>query len=63
MSVDTCPKTQKEVEQASKRLMCGEDQFGKNQYMCLPNTEKTSLIEFCYNGVMGMQEKGQCSKC
>lgn len=56
--VDTCPDTLEKVEQASKRLKCGKDRFGKNQYMCLPNTEKTSLFEFCYDGIMGIKEKG-----
>lgn len=58
LPVTACPNTLKEVEEASKRLNCGKDQFQKNQYMCLPNVEKTSLNEFCYNGVMGIQEKG-----
>lgn len=57
-TVNTCPSTWNEVKKASKRLGCGNDMFGKDQYMCLPNTEKTSLIEFCYNGIMGIKEKG-----
>nr|XP_022289987.1 uncharacterized protein LOC111101695 isoform X1 [Crassostrea virginica] len=58
--VNTCPDTLNEVEKASKQLGCGDDEFGKNQYMCLPDTEKTSLVEFCYNGIMGIKEKGTC---
>ena len=57
-TVNKCPNTLNEVEKASKRLQCGKDVFGKSQYMCLPNTEKTSLIEFCYDGIMGIKEKG-----
>lgn len=26
--------------------------------MCLPNVEKTSLVEFCHDGIMGIQEEG-----
>lgn len=55
-----CPKNQAEVNQASKRLECGNDKYGNNQYMCLPNKDKTSLVEFCNNGVMGFTEKGYC---
>lgn len=55
-----CPKNQAEVNQASKRLECGYDKYGNNQYMCLPNKDKTSLVEFCNNGVMGFTEKGHC---
>lgn len=44
--------------EASKRLECGNDTFGNNQYLCLPNKNKTSLIEFCFDGVMGIHEEG-----
>ena len=54
-----CPSSLSEVEKASKRLGCGNDKFGNNQYLCLPSEEKDSLIEFCHNGVMGLQEKGR----
>ena len=57
-TVNRCPNTLHEVEKASKRLGCGKDLFGKNQYMCLPNTEKTTLIELCHEGIMGIKEKG-----
>lgn len=32
--------------------------------MCVPNKNKTSLVEFCFQGVMGMVEKGKlnCEK-
>lgn len=55
-----CPKNQTEVNQASKRLKCGYDKYGNNQYICLPNKDKTSLVEFCNDGVMGLTEKGKC---
>ena len=56
--VETCPKTPEDVERASKVHACGYDIFQHNQYMCLPNVEKTSLVEFCHNGIMGIQEEG-----
>ena len=56
--VAACPTNLTEVEEASKRLGCGLDNFGNNQYMCLPDENKTSLFEFCYDGIMGIQEKG-----
>nr|XP_022286793.1 uncharacterized protein LOC111099689 isoform X1 [Crassostrea virginica]XP_022286794.1 uncharacterized protein LOC111099689 isoform X1 [Crassostrea virginica] len=58
--VNVCPKNQTEVDEAGKRLGCGQDKYGHSQYMCLPNEEKTSLVEFCYNGVMGIVYKGCC---
>ena len=56
--VAACPTNQTEVEEASKRLGCGLDTFGNNQYMCIPDGNITSLLEFCYDGIMGIQEKG-----
>lgn len=56
---DKCPSSFSEVENASKRLGCGNDKFGNNQYLCLPSAEKDSLIEFCHTGIMGLQEKGR----
>lgn len=58
--VDRCPKIEQDVIQASKRLGCGNDIYGNNQYLCLPNRNKTSLVEFCYQGSMGIIEKGKC---
>ena len=56
--IDICPRNQTEVERASELFGCSSDNYGNNQYMCLPNAEKTSLFEFCFNGFMGMKEKG-----
>lgn len=56
--VSTCPKNLTEVEVASTRLKCGADDHGHSQYMCLPNVEKTSLVEFCYKDTLGIRQKG-----
>ena len=56
--VDVCPKNLTDVIEASKKLGCGNDAYGNNQYLCLPNVYKTSLVEFCYSGTIGFQEKG-----
>lgn len=45
---------------ASKKRGCGYDLFNRSQYICLPNKEKTSLVEICYNEQMGLREKGNC---
>lgn len=58
--VETCPKTPGEIKKASEALACGNDEFQNNQYMCLPNNEKTKLVEFCYDGIMGIQVEGTC---
>lgn len=60
--VSSCPRTEDEFFKASTRLGCGNDINGHNQYICIPNEEKTSLVELCYNEVMGVREKGICSE-
>lgn len=61
--VDVCPASLTKVIEASERLGCGNDQYGNNQYLCLPNVNKTSLVEFCYNGIIGFQENGTLLIC
>lgn len=56
--VDVCPKNLTKVFEAATKLGCGNDVYGNNRYLCLPNVNKTSLFEFCYEGTLGLQEKG-----
>ena len=56
--VKACPKSLTKVIEASKRLGCKNDEYGNNQYLCLPNVDNTSLVEFCYRGIMEFQTKG-----
>lgn len=58
-NVKVCPKTEQDIETASIKLKCKDDRYGNNQYMCIPNKEKTSLVEFCHNGEMGAVEEGK----
>ena len=60
--VDACPENSTTVTEASKRLGCGYDEFGNSQYLCLPNANLKSLVEFCYDGIMGLQENGMFLK-
>lgn len=52
------PKSQREITEASDRLRCGYDTNGNNQYMCL-RYDGHSLLEFCYEGVMGIVDRGK----
>lgn len=54
-----CPETMEEVNEARLRKGCENDQYGKNGYMCIPNQDRSSLVEFCYRGVMGLIEQGK----
>nr|XP_022290822.1 uncharacterized protein LOC111102406 [Crassostrea virginica] len=60
--VDVCPQNLNKVIEASEKLGCGDDEYGNNQYLCLPHVNKTSLVEFCYEGIMGRQEKASEGK-
>lgn len=62
IEVKSCPRNQTDFDEAAKRLGCGNDLYGNNQYMCLPNVEKTALVEFCHDDIMGIQEKGEYLK-
>lgn len=56
--VTECPKNESEVREASDRLRCGNDTNGNNQYMCL-RYDRQTLLEFCYDGVMEIVDKGR----
>ncbi|XP_062570466.1 uncharacterized protein LOC134232504 [Saccostrea cucullata] len=58
--VHSCPQNLTEAIKASTRLGCGRDKYGNDQYICLPNIEKTGLVEFCHNGIMGIIQRGNC---
>ncbi|XP_055999077.1 uncharacterized protein LOC125656784 isoform X1 [Ostrea edulis] len=60
--VESCPTSLTEVIASSARLSCGEDEYGNNQYLCIPNTEKTGLVEFCHKGGIPLTTKGFCLK-
>lgn len=38
--VNVCPNNEHDVLQASNRLGCGNDRYGNNQYLCLPNKDE-----------------------
>lgn len=59
-SVNACPTTKAEVNIAAKRNGCRNGTNGRSSYMCIPNKEKTTLVEFCYNENIGIHEKGNC---
>ncbi|XP_061190656.1 uncharacterized protein LOC133198627 isoform X2 [Saccostrea echinata] len=58
--MDSCPTTNFSWYRAGSRLNCSHDANKRLQYLCIPNQEKTALIEFCYDHIMGLFEKGYC---
>lgn len=57
--VDVCPQKQIDITTASQKIGCKNDPYGNNRYMCLPKEDKSSLVEFCYDGNMGIEEPGK----
>jgi hypothetical protein len=51
-TVESCPGNATAAAEASSRLGCGRDEYGNDQYICAPNDSKTSLVEFCHDGIV-----------
>ncbi|XP_056017497.1 uncharacterized protein LOC125649440 [Ostrea edulis] len=59
--VDICPKNETEVEEASEKLNCSIGfHETKNEYHCVPMSNFTQLVEFCYPKTSGLIGKGLC---
>lgn len=56
--VDECPKNETEFEAAAKRRNC----TGDTRYLCAPDKNLTSLIEFCTDQKISLYEKDNCIK-
>lgn len=56
--VTECPKSQRAIREAADRLRCGNDTNQIYRYVCL-RYDIHSLLEFCYDGVMGIVDKGK----
>lgn len=54
-STDFCPKNGTEWKSRSSAINCTEN----NGYMCLPNENRTELLEFCYIYPQITVEKGE----
>lgn len=52
--MDECPKNKTEFEAAAKRRNC----TGDTRYLCAPDKNLTSLIEFCTDQKTALFEKG-----
>ncbi|XP_062570400.1 uncharacterized protein LOC134232454 isoform X2 [Saccostrea cucullata] len=59
-TVDSCPGNKTEYTTSATRLGCGVDENGRSQYVCVPNHQRSSLVEFCYKSTVGFYEKGNC---
>ncbi|XP_061193202.1 uncharacterized protein LOC133201412 [Saccostrea echinata] len=58
--VDSCPTSETEFIRAATRLNCGVDEYGRSQYTCVPNEDRSALVEFCYSKIVGFYQKGHC---
>ncbi|XP_062620581.1 uncharacterized protein LOC134282149, partial [Saccostrea cucullata] len=58
--VGSCPVNLTGQNEAASKLKCSVDKFGNGQYLCVPNFKKTTIVEYCYNGTVGLQMPGSC---
>ncbi|XP_062599445.1 uncharacterized protein LOC134260939 [Saccostrea cucullata] len=58
--VYSCPRNETEFLASATRLSCDVDGNGRYRYVCVPNNERSAIVEFCYNYTSGLYEKGNC---
>ncbi|XP_078322460.1 uncharacterized protein LOC144622056 isoform X2 [Crassostrea virginica] len=57
--VTSCPANAGDWKQAAKQRNCNLTGV-RNTYLCLPNQEKTTILEFCYDEVRPMVQEDNC---
>lgn len=60
-SVKSCPTDAKSWDEAARRRNCSLDldpKIIRNRYQCVPDANKASLLEFCYDEPRPLVEKG-----
>ncbi|XP_056018466.1 uncharacterized protein LOC125668285 [Ostrea edulis] len=58
--VDSCPRNKTEFTDSAARLHCSVHGNGWRQYVCVPNTNKSAIVEFCNTHGPEVFEKGYC---
>ncbi|XP_062610250.1 uncharacterized protein LOC134272031 [Saccostrea cucullata] len=59
-SVSTCPKDASTWLSNGIKLQCPNDTLGRNLYQCVPNENRSSLVEFCSKGSIARFEANIC---
>ncbi|XP_061176059.1 serine/threonine-protein phosphatase 6 regulatory ankyrin repeat subunit A-like [Saccostrea echinata] len=57
--VTSCPLNTTDWNSSARRRNCSLDDV-RNRYLCVPNQQKSVLLEFCYDEVRPMVQKGNC---
>ncbi|XP_062583973.1 uncharacterized protein LOC134245729 [Saccostrea cucullata] len=58
--VTACPKDGLTWLSNSFKLQCPNDTLGRSLYQCVPNDDRSSLVEFCLRGSIGRYEAETC---
>lgn len=56
--VSACPQDSTAWKLASERRNCTQDESSRNRYICVPNENKTHLLEFCYDQIRPRVQEG-----
>ncbi|XP_062611433.1 uncharacterized protein LOC134273262, partial [Saccostrea cucullata] len=59
-SVTSCPTNASSWLNNGIKLQCPNDTLGRNLYQCVPNDNRSSLVEFCLQGSIGRYGANLC---
>ncbi|XP_062597902.1 uncharacterized protein LOC134259322 [Saccostrea cucullata] len=59
-SVTSCPTNASSWLSNGIKLQCPNDTLGRNLYQCVPNADRSSLVEFCLQGSIGRYGANLC---
>ncbi|XP_061188745.1 uncharacterized protein LOC133196915 [Saccostrea echinata] len=55
-----CPQNKADWDLRSRHLNCSNDDTKIHRYHCVPNSQKTALLEFCYDIIRPLVQKDNC---
>ncbi|XP_062613715.1 heat shock 70 kDa protein 12A-like [Saccostrea cucullata] len=58
--VESCPQNKADWDLRSRQLNCSNDDTKTHRYHCVPNGQKTALLEFCYDVIRPLVQKDNC---
>ncbi|XP_056015075.1 uncharacterized protein LOC125676208 [Ostrea edulis] len=57
---DSCPRNRTEFTDSATRLNCSVYENGRSRYVCVPNIQKSAIVEFCNKNAARVFKQGNC---